>query len=166
MRRALLPLLLLAAPALSAQDLRFSPAATEVCVARQEGPEGKRSCLGLSARLCMEATAGGSTTVGMSGCLDRERTYWDQRLNAAYETIQAKAKALDSEMADLGSAAPETAPALRDMQRAWIAYRDATCGFEYSQWGGGTGGGPAGVSCALRLTGAQALYLESAWFGE
>ena len=46
------------------------------------------------------------------------------------------------------------------MQRAWIAWRDAACLYEVSQWGGGTGGGPAGADCMMRLAGEQALALE------
>ena len=51
------------------------------------------------------------------------------------------------------------------MQRAWIAYRDARCGYEYSLWQGGTGGGPASVACYMEVTGEQALYLESGGAG-
>jgi uncharacterized protein YecT (DUF1311 family) len=64
-------------------------------------------------------------------------------------------------MADLGSAAPSQGDALKNMQRAWIAYRDATCDYERSHWGGGTGGGPATVSCLMYMTAEQALYLEA-----
>ena len=46
------------------------------------------------------------------------------------------------------------------MQRAWIGYRDAACAYEASQWGGGTGAGPAAVGCMMTLTGRQALALE------
>ena len=44
--------------------------------------------------------------------------------------------------------------------KRWIGYRDATCDYERSQWGGGTGGGPATLGCLMRLTGEQTLYLE------
>ena len=114
----------------------------------------------------MNATSDGGTTVGMGYCLGQEFEYWDGRLNSAYGAIRTKAKAQDGEMADLGSSAPATATALRDMQRAWITYRDATCDFERSLWGGGTGGGPAQTGCLLSMTGEQTLYLESAWIGD
>ena len=52
------------------------------------------------------------------------------------------------------------------MQRAWIGWRDATCDYERAQWGGGTGGGPATVACLMRLTGEQALYLETVRMGQ
>ena len=165
MRPVLLAAAILAGPA-AAQEVRFSPAATDACVAQAAAPEAKRSCLGLSAQQCMGETSGGSTTIGMMDCLDQERDYWDARLNAAYKILRAKAKASDADLAEWGSSAPGTEPALKQMQRAWITYRDTTCEFERAQWGGGSGGGPAVLSCLMRLTGEQALYLESAWLGE
>jgi uncharacterized protein YecT (DUF1311 family) len=69
-------------------------------------------------------------------------------------------KAAAAELQELGSAAPPPAVALREMQRAWIAWRDAACDYEVSQWGGGTGGGPAWSQCAMQMTGEQALALE------
>ena len=102
----------------------------------------------------------------MSACFEAERVYWDTRLNAAYGQARAKAKTADAEMKALGSAAPSQAEALRAMQRSWIAYRDATCDYERSLWGGGTGGGPATVSCHMYLTARQARYLETAGLGE
>ena len=114
----------------------------------------------------MANTQGGETTVGMGGCLDREWQYWDARLNAAYQHQMARAKAIDAEMAGLGVTVPRQSDALREMQRAWIPFRDAKCGYEYSQWGGGTGGGPAITACLMAETGEQALYLENAGLGE
>jgi uncharacterized protein YecT (DUF1311 family) len=69
-------------------------------------------------------------------------------------------------MAVLKGNDPEHAQALRDMQRAWIGFRDATCAFERAYWGGGTGGGGTGgglaqVSCLMQMTGEQALYLKA-----
>lgn len=165
MRPVLLAASLLASSA-AAQEVRFSPAATDACVAQAVTLEGKRGCLGVSAQQCMGAGSGGSTTIGMMDCLDQEREYWDARLNAAYKAVRAKARASDAELDNWGSSAPRTAPALKQMQRAWITYRDTTCEFERAQWGGGSGGGPAVLSCLMRLTGEQALYLEDAWFGE
>ncbi|UWQ73492.1 lysozyme inhibitor LprI family protein [Leisingera sp. M658] len=166
MKTALPFALLMAGTSVMAQEVQFSSGATDACVAGAVNQDTKRSCVGTSAQHCMGAAPDGSTTVGMMGCLDGERSYWDQRLNRAYKSLRAKAVELDAEMEELGSAAPKTAPPLRSMQRAWISYRDATCEFERSQWGGGTGGGPASLSCLMRLTGEQALYLEDAWLGE
>ena len=108
--------------------------------------------------MCMTANQSGGSTVGMGGCLSKELDWWDARLNAAYGALMKREKADDAEYG--GEGIPAKAPALRAMQRAWIAWRDATCDYERSQWGGGTGGGPATVGCLMRLTGEQALYLE------
>ena len=166
MRHALIFALVLGAGGAAAQDLRYSDDATAACVAQATTPAERRACIGRSANACIDATPDGSTTVGMGYCIDREREYWDTRLNRAYKAIRNKARALDGEMKEIGSSAPALAPALRDMQRAWIGFRDATCDFEMAQWGGGTGGGPALLGCLMRLTAEQSLYLEQVWIGE
>ena len=160
-----LALALLATP-VAAQDLQYSDQATLQCLQAAVGLSDKGGCIGLSADACMEATPDGGTTVGMGYCLDRELAFWDGMLNQVYDTVRAKARAVDAEMEEIGATVPKTEPALRDMQRAWIPFRDATCDFERAQWGGGTGGGPATLSCLLRETAEQALYLSGAWIGE
>lgn len=149
------------APKVQAQEFQFSPAATETCFADMAEEQNPNTCIGASALACMEATDGGWSTVGMSTCLEQERLYWDARLNAAYGNTRRDAKATDAEMAEIGSSVASQADFLRDMQRAWITYRDATCDYERSFWGGGSGGGPATVSCHMNMTAAQALYLEA-----
>lgn len=167
MKRPVCALLaMLAAPMVSAQSLAYSDMATLTCLSNAARPTAKRDCIGASANACMSATSDGSTTVGMGGCLDNELAFWDGMLNRNYQALRGLAKRSDTEMRDLGTSVPATEPALRDMQRAWIVWRDATCDFERAQWGGGTGGGPATYACLLRLTGEQALYLGDAWIGE
>lgn len=146
-----------AAP-LAAQDVAFSPEATEACLDVAAGA-GRRECIGVSARACM-ATQGGSTTVGTGYCLGAERDWWDDRLNTAYRALMAREKAIDQEVSGAGRTEPARAAALRDMQRAWIGWRDAACAYEFAQWGGGSGGAPAYAGCQMRLTGEQALALE------
>ncbi|MGI9395022.1 MAG: lysozyme inhibitor LprI family protein [Boseongicola sp.] len=107
-----------------------------------------------------ENGADGSSTVGMGYCLSRELEYWDARLNIAYKLLRDVDRAEDAELAAVNSSAPIRAKALRDMQRSWIGYRDAACFYDYSEWGGGTGGGPAHAACLMRITGVQALRLE------
>lgn len=122
------------------------------------------ACIGVSANACMEDTAGGFSTYGMGGCLSRELEFWDARLNQVYQSQMARAKQTDNDM-DAGEGVPSQAKALRAMQRAWIPFRDATCDYERSQWGGGTGGGPAALSCLLTMTAKQVFYLEHAGLG-
>jgi len=98
----------------------------------------------------------------LSGCASREADWWDAMLNAEYQARRAEARRFD---ADTGARPLPSAEALRDMQRAWITFRDATCSFEASQWGGGTGANPAFLNCIMRMTAEQALYLRGAGFG-
>jgi uncharacterized protein YecT (DUF1311 family) len=145
-----------AQPVLAQPQLVFSQSHTEQCL---WAGGAQAECIGASARQCMAETPGGETTVGMGGCLDREWQYWDGRLNMAYQDALARARNFDAENGDF---APPSEPALREMQRAWIPFRDARCGFEMSLWGGGTGGGPAYAECLMIVTAEQALYLETA----
>lgn len=110
----------------------------------------------------MEATEGGYSTPVMAGCLDAEREYWDAQLNAAYGDLRARAQQFDADPPIDGMPPrPSSMDALRDMQRAWIAYRDASCRYEELQWWGGTGASGANIGCQMRLTGEQALTLRS-----
>lgn len=161
MIRAALALILLAAPVQAQDEPRFSPHPTLDCLDVNEGTPEAQACIGLSASDCMETTAMGSTTVGMGFCLDAELALWDGRLNAAYRDLMAADRKADAEARAHGENAPPRAEALRDMQRAWIAYRDRRCDYERSHWGSGTGGGPAAYACLMQITGDQALYLEA-----
>jgi uncharacterized protein YecT (DUF1311 family) len=147
-----------AAPAIG-QEVPFSTEATESCLEAAADRAARDACVGLSASACID-TPDGYTTVGMGFCYGKELEFWDARLNAAYGTLMEIEATADAELKELGSAAPSASDALRDMQRAWIAYRDAACAYERSHWGGGTGGGPATADCLMRLTAAQALALE------
>jgi uncharacterized protein YecT (DUF1311 family) len=104
----------------------------------------------------MEQNEGGYSTYGMSYCISLESEWWDEALNFEYARVLSEAAFLDGELSE---GLPSVAEALREMQRAWITYRDATCAFEAAQWGGGTGAGPAYNGCVMRLTAEQAITL-------
>lgn len=146
-------------PAVS-QDLVFDPGALSQCVAGADTPVAAETCIGIASGTCMERTQGGYSTVGMAGCLDAELGWWDAMLNVEYKRLIAEHKITDAEMADAGHPAVPMAAALRDMQRAWIGYRDAACAYEAAQWGGGTGAGPAALGCLLQVTAEQAISLS------
>lgn len=152
----LMALILLATPAV-AQEIVYSNDATEACLSTATDA---MQCAGKSAGACMDANDIGSTTYGMTGCLAQELAFWDDRLNAAYTARMSEAKEHDKMMKEVGSSVDQEAPALLDMQRKWIEFRDAKCFYAMTQWGGGTGGGPASVSCKLQATAAQAIFLE------
>mgnify|MGYP002633165040 CR=1 FL=1 len=153
------------ASAVAAQELNFDIGYTTDCLAVAHGEAGMKACIGKAADACMVNTPGGDSTYGMGGCLSAEADWWDGQLNVAYKALMKREKINDAENG-AGAGGPQSAAtALRDLQRAWIGFRDATCAYEYAQWGGGTGGGPASVGCFMRLTGEQALYLQTAGFG-
>ena len=158
--RGLLPIFLsvLAWPVI-AQDLSFDATATEDCLSNAADMPSRLACVGASAEACI-ATPDGYTTVGMGFCYSEEAAYWDERLNTAFASLRAGERDLMKEMKDIGATVPDTAIALRDMQRAWIVSRDASCNYEYSTWGGGTGGGPAVAACLMHETARQTLKLE------
>lgn len=158
MKRLLVSFWLFAVPA-QAQDLVFSPEATEACLAAVTS--NYESCIGHSADACMLDTPGGDSTVGMGACLARELDYWDARLNATYRALMERHRVTDVETREYAPSAPSLAEALRAMQRAWVPYRDAACDYERAQWSGGTGGSPATAGCLMHLTGRQALELEA-----
>ncbi len=167
MRRLILIGAILAGSAAQAQDLRYSNQGTVDCLVRTTSDlNARRACVGISANSCMAATPDGSTTYGRGACLDQELQLWDGWLNITYKELRGKAINVDAGAGQSGSSTPRVSDALRDAQRAWIVWRDATCNFERAQWGNGSGGGPATLACLLRLTGDQAIYLEQAWFGE
>jgi uncharacterized protein YecT (DUF1311 family) len=141
----------------------YSDAATNSCRQNSADFEEAQGCVGLSSNQCQTETPGGYSTFAIAACLDYELTYWDAALNDIYQTMRTEAGQLDAQNG--GSSAPSTKDALVAMQRAWIPYRDATCSFEASQWGGGTGAGPAYVGCLLRLTAEQTVYLNYSGLG-
>ncbi|MDD7970119.1 lysozyme inhibitor LprI family protein [Roseinatronobacter alkalisoli] len=139
----------------AAQDLRFDAGPTDICLAGLSDNAQAHDCIGRAATACMEQ-AGGYTTVGMGFCLDAELSLWDGKLNDAYRTLRADLSAQDGTRADAAISLSDSA---RDMQRAWIGFRDARCSFEAAQWQGGTGASPAFLGCAMQMTAEQTVYL-------
>ena len=156
MRHLTLALVLLAPPALAQSGL--DPAVMEACIASGQG----RACIGQGAEACMRAMPGGASTIGHAHCQDQERGWWDDQLNLLYHQRMVEARRIDAEPGIPGlPRRPSDVDALRVMQRAWIAYRDATCTFEELQWWGGTGASGAWLACDARVTAEQVLYLRA-----
>ncbi len=154
--------LALTAPALAQDPVAEAYAALDACLAgvlteAVEAPD----CAGSAAEVCMEATEGGWTTVGIGACLSDEVAWWEGRLAAILDELGALNAAVDREMSEVNPHLIRLAPALDAFHAAWRAYRDAACDYEYAHWMGGTGGGPASTSCALDLTAAHTLELAA-----
>jgi len=141
------------------EDIPFDILATETCLIGKE-KYARHDCIGASAEICMGSDLGGST-YGMGFCIGQELDWWDARLNKTYRELLAREKSEDEENIRDGINRPLLkADALKDMQRAWIKYRDALCEHEAVQWNGGTGAGQAFLGCLLGETGRQVFVLE------
>ncbi|MCA1776405.1 MAG: lysozyme inhibitor LprI family protein [Paracoccaceae bacterium] len=145
------------APA-AAQDLAFSSDDTEICLSGGNAPDFWKTCIGQAASRCMTLSPSGDTTSGMNGCLALELDWWDAKLNTEYKRLMSEITEFDN------AAGFSVADGLRDMQRAWIGYRDAICGFEAAQYGTGTLGSTITYDCLMQKTAEQALYLQQTAF--
>lgn len=128
------------------EDARLLQACINAVTATDEGATKKRNCIGVASVPCETATPDGQTTVGMMTCTLREAAWWDEQLNRTYTALK---EALQSDAFDT----------LRDAQKAWIAYRDASCAFEYKYWEGGTIRVLFHSSCVLQRTAERAIEL-------
>ena len=146
----------------------FNADATEACVTDVLTNSTNRSsyavleCPGRSARICM-TQPGNDNTLGMIECLSIESDYWEQRMAVALSKQRAAAEQGDNEKPLFRSNIPSQVESLEAMQKAWEQFRNAACLYEQALWLGGTGSGPATVSCHLHETARQTLKLEGWW---
>ena len=143
---------LVVAAAVPAEAQTRKPTAREVAAIRDcatktkdDVDAGEGRCLfKLVADPCM-APVGAAPDRVMADCFQIEGVIWDELLNENYKSLLAT---LDDE---------QTAKA-RAMQRAWIAYRDTTCGFYYDKIQG-TMAGFMEAACVTRETARRAMLL-------
>ena len=171
---SLLALFALSAPAFSDEPTAENAAAVKACtdlIANNEktgpsppdeleekaGAEGRlaaaaeaarrspSSCIGVLSTACIQK-AGNMSNGVVNDCYDQETAVWDKRLNVAYGEASSRMEkeALDN---------------LRKVQRAWIAWRDATCRQPYLVFQG-TMAGPMEAWCRLDITARQAIWME------
>lgn len=91
-----------------------------------------------------------STTVEMNFCSDKDFKAADAKLNAVYQKVLAQ-------IATSGLEKPYDSQsweaAMREAQRAWVAFRDADCkGVVPMEWSGGTGTSSAVSGCMTQKT--------------
>ncbi len=104
-----------------AQDFSINPHLIDRCLAVSDDP---MLCVGREAYDCIDKNGGGPNMV-LGACYEAEALFWDDALNEAYQDLRALAREL--ELSGNGWEAGSLVDGLRDMQRAWIKYRDARC---------------------------------------
>lgn len=96
--------------------------------------------------LCMDHSDG--VTTRMIECIGEEHQRKDQQLNQNYQHLMTGLSA-------------ERKTQLRNVQRKWMAYRDANCQF-YADPDGGSLARVEAKACMLRMTAARAEELAQA----
>jgi len=145
---ALALLVLTAAAASAAPPDAAASKAVQDCI-KTAAPAGKpmtaaESCVGIVSGPCLDNEKTKSTA-DMNACVDRELAVWDDILNETFRGLREK---LDEAQR----------VKLRDMQRAWLASREKTCGF-YWDFYQGTMASPMAAACVNRETARRALFL-------
>lgn len=138
----------------------YDPTILETCLMQTEASGLQSDCIGQGAAACVAGDAG-SSTVGYGMCMSAEWQDWDDRLNEVYAIVLQQQREFGVHLQDVNPAFPNPDEVMRDMQRAWIKYRDLACDWERLQWSGGTGAGPAAAQCMLELTAQQMLFLNA-----
>ena len=87
--------------------------------------------------------------VELTYCAEQEWLAADADLNAAYGVARAQMQGID---ADLPASERGAAAYLRDAQRAWVTFRDATCAAEGYAMHGGSAEPMVIYGCRARLT--------------
>jgi uncharacterized protein YecT (DUF1311 family) len=98
-----------------------------------------------------------SSTVEMNFCSDKAFQEADAKLNAVYKKVLAHIAEADLEKPyDRES----WEKAMRESQRAWVAFRDADCkGAVPMEWSGGSGTSAAVTGCMTEKTDARTKEL-------
>ena len=125
-------------------DARDS-AAIQKCIKAKTGRNWAwENCIGVVSEPCVK-DEGSMPSSEVIACYDREKSVWDSILNDSFRRLRER---LDANQQSK----------MREMQRAWIASRDKTCGFIYDYFDG-TMAYPMVAACLTRETGRQALFL-------
>jgi len=113
---------------------------------RDDPGEGENHCFfSLVAEPCSKAEGG--SNLGTADCYRIETIVWDGLLNDNYQELL---DSLDDK---------EQEKKLKEMQRIWIANRDATCDFYWHKIRGSMSV-PMTAACRLRETGRRAMLLK------
>jgi len=155
-------LLVLWSDGAKAQDheVLFKSFHAEGCLSEATSYAEQEDCIGYSARICVEETSDTPLTVTQVLCAMEERDFWDRRLSTRYRHLQIAFQETDAELKIDNTTPFPKSIALLEMQAIWPSFRDQTCKFETALWGWGSTSGLEEVTCLMRVTAEQALYLE------
>ena len=139
----------------------YTSSSTEACLEEAASDTERLGCVGASARICVAQSGDPLLRIVRAVCAVNETKYWQARLDAAVAHLTEAFAESDAMLATDNTTPYPKALAMAEMQIAWQGFMDETCDFEMALWGWGPGSGVQEVECRLRMTGAQALYLES-----
>ena len=140
-------------------EVRKYGALLKHCYEAAEGSEAKAQCLGAMSGACMAGEEGGETTLGISRCQYGEAVLWDRYLNDEYRRTMRMMRSLDQDEAELFPEFANREETLLHAQRAWLAFRDASCEMAYAQWGAGSMRHIAGTGCAMDFAAERTIAL-------
>lgn len=152
-------------PQTIAAQQTFDIGPTERCLSQAVSAQDKSICVGEASEACADLSLGGFSTRSMTGCLGAELAYFDDLLNAEYARVRDLARDVDKTANGTSFDDVSMVDRLIQMQRAWIAFRDATCAYERRQYDGGTIGDLVYVDCQTQLTADQAFRLQDSVLG-
>ena len=124
-----------------------------------ESSETRRQCIGLLSDACAVGEEDGYTTPGMQDCMRTETKIWDEYLNKEYQAAIDRLRASDEYYLPDSPQFAGGEEALRTVQRAWMAFRDAKCELETVEWRDGSMRRLAWPSCQLQMTAERTIYL-------
>lgn len=157
MTRVLMIAALMSVPQMGgAQDVSIDQQIVRDCFENTEIGALYPLCLGQASGQCQERP-GGSTTIGITECIQAETAMWDVILNEEYKWTQMANETADEQGL---SQVMDRTDALRDAQRAWIAFRDADCAARYAMWQDGTIRSIVAANCHLTMTAGRAIELR------
>jgi uncharacterized protein YecT (DUF1311 family) len=159
-------LLLASSPSAPAKDAPrpVDRAAVDACLQKQK--DKPESCIGTIYDACT-SDAGGSTTMGMNQCAQRELAVWQERMEVNLRTLLAgplakvDAKPENRPVEDKREHAVPGSEIIKDMQRAWLAARAKICDTETLHYEGGTLASVIYGQCLYEEVGRHALWLKA-----
>ncbi len=151
-------LCLVAAPAMAQDGFDWRPHLPELraCLAACDelDPDCDWGCGDVVHAACEASMdeAARDTTAGMAMCASASQAAWDVLLNEEWNGLMTRTREYDE---------GGQADALLAAQRAWIAWRDAECDWEYARWGGGTMRSIAHATCQESATISRTIDLRT-----